>query len=360
MHEVVGGNEDVGGNEAEAEGEDGAEAEDEEEGEGNYEAGGMEGGEGTEEQMPLHIYRITTDDESHCLGVVLIEECEDFHELHEKVLDVIFENGDLEEYETPSIEEYTVLYLQLNGDSFLRLKPEIPWGVFRHLVDQVSSFDGTLLDIYRRTEDEETELVGWKGVRIEDCNGNIEALDEMVRNYFSVHGDIDASTLIYYTKLRNGFDRELSLEIEWDVFTHLVRGVVAVSEDTWSEFEWLDGDERYIDWKLKKEDGVLVSLCRITIDGERHSLGDILFDSEINQVQDLCRKVKEHMRLYHEVEGYVNPENIDDYYLRYCTILDSGAERHMKFPNIDIGLNEFIHMLKIIIVCDRDPGDQFE
>ncbi|KAH0992474.1 hypothetical protein GBA52_003957 [Prunus armeniaca] len=152
--------------------------------------------------MPLHIYRITTDDESHCLGVVLIEECKDAHELHEKVLDVIFENGDLEEYDMPSIEEYTVLYLQLNRDSFLRDKPEIPWGVFRHLVDQVSSFDGTLLDIYQITEDEENELVGWKGVRIEDCNGDIEALDEMVRNYFSVHGDIDACTLIYYTKLR--------------------------------------------------------------------------------------------------------------------------------------------------------------
>ncbi|CAL2228020.1 unnamed protein product [Prunus armeniaca] len=165
-----------------------------EEGEGNDEAGGLEGGEGTEEQMPLHIYRITTNDESHCLGVVLIEECEDAHELHEKVMDVIFENGDLEEYDTPSIEEYTVLYLQLNGDR----------------------------------------------VRIEDCNGDIEALDEM----------------------------ELRLEIEWDVFTHLVRGVVAFSEDPWSEFEWLDGDERYIDLKLKKEDGILVSMCRITIDGK--------------------------------------------------------------------------------------------
>ncbi|KAI5350223.1 hypothetical protein L3X38_003114 [Prunus dulcis] len=231
VHEVV------SGNEAEAEGEDGAEAEDEEEGEGNDEADGLEGGEGTEGQMPLHIYRITTDDESHCLGVVLIEECEDAHELHEKVLDVIFENGDLEEYDTPSIEEYTMLYLQLNGDN-----------------------------IYRRTEDEETELVGWKGVRIEDCNGNIEALDEIVKNYFLVHGDIDACTLIYYTKLRNGFDEGLSLEIEWDVFTHLVRGVVAFSEDPWSD--WLDGDERYIDWKPKKEDGILVSMCRITIDGK--------------------------------------------------------------------------------------------
>ncbi|CAL8083805.1 unnamed protein product [Prunus armeniaca] len=173
-----------------------------EEGEGNDEAGGLEGGEGTEEQRPLHIYRITIDDESHCLGMVLIEECEDAHELHEKVMDVIFENGDLEEYDTPSIEEYTVLYLQLNGDSFLRVKPEIPCGVLRHLVDQ------------------------------------------------------------------DGFDTELSLEIEWDVFTHLVRGVVAFSEDPWSEFEWLDGDERYIDWKLKKEDGILVSMCRITIDGK--------------------------------------------------------------------------------------------
>ncbi|CAB4293749.1 unnamed protein product [Prunus armeniaca] len=187
-----------------------------EEGEGNDEAGGLEGGEGTEEQMPLHIYRITTNDESHCLGVVLIEECEDAHELHEKVMDVIFENGDLEEYDTPSIEEYTVLYLQLNGDN-----------------------------IYRITEYEETELVGWKGVRIEDCNGDIEALDEM-----------------------DEFDKELRLEIEWDVFTHLVRGVVAFSEDPWSEFEWLDGDERYIDLKLKKEDGILVSMCRITIDGK--------------------------------------------------------------------------------------------
>ncbi|CAB4263097.1 unnamed protein product [Prunus armeniaca] len=212
----------VGGNEAEAEGEDGAEAKDEEEGKGNDEVGGLERGEGTEEQMPLHIYRITTDDESHCLGVVLIVECEDAHELHEKVLDVIFENGVLEEYDTPSIEEFTVLCLQINGDSFLRVKLEIPWGIFRHLVDQVSSFDGTLLDIYRRTKDEETELVGWKGVQIKDCNGNIEALDEMVMNYFSVHGDIDACTLLYYTKLRNGFDKELSLEIERDVFTHLV------------------------------------------------------------------------------------------------------------------------------------------
>ncbi|CAB4293748.1 unnamed protein product [Prunus armeniaca] len=93
-------------------------------------------------------------------------------------------------------------------------------GIFRHLVDQVSSFDGTLLDIYQRTKDEETELVSWKGVRIKDCNGNIEALDEMVMNYFSVHGDIDACTLIYYTKLRNGFDKELSLEIERDVFMY--------------------------------------------------------------------------------------------------------------------------------------------
>ncbi|CAL8992184.1 unnamed protein product, partial [Prunus brigantina] len=167
VHEVV------GGDKAEAEGEDGPEAEDEEEGKGNDEVGGLEGGEGTEEQMPLHIYRITTNDESHCLGVVLIVECEDAHELHEKVLDVIFENGVLEEYDTPSIEEYTMLYLQINGDSFLRVKPEIPWGIFLHLVDQVSSFKGTLLNIYRITEDEETELVGWKGVQIEDCNGDI-------------------------------------------------------------------------------------------------------------------------------------------------------------------------------------------
>ncbi|CAB4263098.1 unnamed protein product [Prunus armeniaca] len=62
--------------------------------------------------------------------------CEDAHELHEKVLDVIFENGVLEEYDTPSIEEFTVLCLQINGDSFLRVKLEIPWGIFRHLVDQ--------------------------------------------------------------------------------------------------------------------------------------------------------------------------------------------------------------------------------
>ncbi|KAI5350222.1 PREDICTED: LOC110748846 [Prunus dulcis] len=99
-----------------------------------------------------------------------MKECEDAHELHEKVLNVIFENGDLEEYDTPSIEEYTVLYLQLNGDSFLRVKLEIAWAS--------------------------------SGVRIEDCNGDIEALDEMVKNYSSVHGDIDACTLIYYTKLR--------------------------------------------------------------------------------------------------------------------------------------------------------------
>ncbi|KAH0992473.1 hypothetical protein GBA52_003956 [Prunus armeniaca] len=99
----------VGGNEAEAEGENGAEAEDEEEGKGNDEAGGLEGGGGTEEQMPLHIYRITTDDESHCLGVVLIEECEDAHELHEKVLDVIFENGVLEEYDMPFIGVHSAL-----------------------------------------------------------------------------------------------------------------------------------------------------------------------------------------------------------------------------------------------------------
>ncbi|KAL6293606.1 hypothetical protein ACE6H2_001748 [Prunus campanulata] len=272
VHEVV------GGNETEAEGEDGAEAEDEEEGEGNDEAGGLKGGEGIEEQMPLHIYTITTDDESHCLGVVLIEECEDAHK---------------------------VLYPQLNGDSFLRVNPEIPWGVFRHLVDQTFIEELKMRKL--------NWLVG-KGVRIEDCNGNIEALDEMVRNYFSVHGDIDACALIYYTKLRNGFDRELSLEIEWD----------------------------------------------ITIDGERHSLGDILFDSEINQVTDLYKKIREHIRLYHEVEGYVNLEIIDGYCLRYCTILDNGAERGLKFPNVDIKLNEFIHLLKVIIVCDRDPGDQIE
>lgn len=74
------------------------------------------------------------DDESHCPGAVLIEAYGDWHDLHGKVLDMLYENEDLKDYDMTSIKEYTVFYLQLDENSFLS-KLEVLWGVFHHLVN---------------------------------------------------------------------------------------------------------------------------------------------------------------------------------------------------------------------------------
>ncbi|KAB2635800.1 B3 domain-containing protein [Pyrus ussuriensis x Pyrus communis] len=144
------------------------------------------------------------DELSHYLTSLQIENYANSNDFHEAVLDRIVEHGHSDDCDDIPLKDYSIFYFQQLGDEkFERLDSE-------EVVNQ---------------------LVGWKGIPVSSCGEIVEILDEMVKDYFIQHANEDAYTytfVYYYTKLQDrseildGEKRELSLETDWELFSHLV------------------------------------------------------------------------------------------------------------------------------------------
>ena len=222
------------------------------------------------------------------------------------------------------------------------------------------------MDVYLREEGK--QLLGWKGIPLSTCGENVDILDEMVKAYFIQHADEDADayTFVYYTKLEDrnqiwdGQERELSLETNWELFSHLLRGVVAVKDGDLEDYAWQDGEEIWIPWKPQEgEDRFLVAVCYMTPNGLRFYMPDLLIDSEVNSLDAFVTRLRAHYERYHEDTILLHdaPVNFEMYRLRYCRILEDGVEEHL---GDELPWDEMHNLLNLVILEDADEEDADE